>query len=337
MAKKVTSFDVARLAGVSQPTVSRALRNLPGSSAATRARVLAAAKELSYVPSDLGRVLSTQRTLRIAVVAAEMSNPYYPQLVEPIRQELSAQGYRIVVVTEDGANDVVIGSLADGSYDGVVLTTTRRGSHLPRDLTERGIPHVLLNRTLDDPESPAVCVDNDGGAAQIAGLLVELGHHRIASIQGPVETSTGRERAAGLADALRQRGVRLRREFTKRVAFTHDDGYHAGLEMLRREIQPTAIVAGNDVVAFGVLSATRELGVAVPDQLTVVGFDDIPMAGWPLIDLTTVRTNLADLARRGVDLLLNQMSLEPIPPAVERVPTHLVLRSTHGPAPAVDL
>ena len=152
--QQVTSFEVARLAGVSQPTVSRALRNLPGASPETRARVMAAARELSYIPSASGRVLSTSRTRRVAVVVEELTNPYYPQLVEPLRRELAEHGLRMVLVTHTEQGPVGVTELADGSYDGAILTTTERRSSLPRDLTERGIPHVLANRTSTCPSHP---------------------------------------------------------------------------------------------------------------------------------------------------------------------------------------
>ncbi len=195
MAKQITSFDVARRAGVSQPTVSRALRNLPGASLETRRRVLAAAAELSYVPSDSGRALSTSSTRRVAVVSEELTNPFYPALVDPLSRYLAASELRTVLVTQTEQRPVTVDALADGSYDGVILTTTRRRSSLPRDLTERGLPHVLANRILDDAESPSCSVDNAAGARAIARLLAALGHRYVASIQGPTDTSTGIERA----------------------------------------------------------------------------------------------------------------------------------------------
>ena len=332
MVKKVTSFDVAKLAGVSQPTVSRALRNLPGTSPDTRQKVLRAAEQLAYVPSDSARSLSTTRTRRIAVVSEELTNPYYPELVEPLRRHLADRGLRTVVVTATEHRQVGPEVLADGSYDGVVLTTTLRGSALPRDLTERGIPHVLTNRVLDHPESPSCTVDNAFGARAIADLLVELGHRRIAAVQGPVTTSTGRERAKALGEALRERGVPVRRDRTRRTTFDHDTGRAAAGELLDRPDRPTAIVGGNDVIALGVLSAARERGVRVPEDLTVIGFDDIPMAGWPLIGLTTVRCDLDELARVSVDLLSQAMATS-APLAVERrVPVELIRRGTHGRA-----
>ena len=333
-ARKVTGFDVARLAGVSQPTVSRSLRNLPGASPETRRRILAAASTLAYLPRDSGRVLSTRSTRRIAVVSDSLTNPYYPQLIEPIRQQLAERDLGTVLLTDSDRSEIALNMLADGSYDGVILTTTLRPSHLPRDLTERGIPHVLANRTLDHAESPTCTVDNAAGSKAISALLTELGHQNIASIQGPVQTSTGRERAVALRVGLRAAGLPLRREMVRSVPFQHDAGYAAALDLLNRLVPPTAIVCGNDVIALGALSAARDLGIDVPTALTIIGFDDIPMAGWPLINLTTVKCDLADLAAAAVDMLVAQL----VDPAthfeVRRLPVQLVLRGTHAIVPA---
>jgi LacI family transcriptional regulator, galactose operon repressor len=325
--KKVTSFDVARRAGVSQPTVSRTLRNLPGASAETRARVLAAAAELSYIPSESGRALSTSSTRRIAVVSEELTNPFYPQLVGPIGRCLEEHDLRAVVVTHAGQGQVGLDLLADGSYDGVLLTTTVRQSTLPRDLTERGIPHVLVNRILDQPESPSCAVDNSGGVRLVADLVAGLGHREIASLQGPVNTSTGHERGEALRAALGAHGIRLPRHRVRRVAFDHDASLAAALELLDGPSPPTAIICGNDVIALGALSAAALLGLSVPGQLTVTGFDDIQLAGWPLIALTTVRCDLAALARTAVDLLLAEIAghdgkspANPFPPAASGRP-----------------
>lgn len=332
--KKVTGFDVARRAGVSQPTVSRALRNLPGTSPETRERVLRAAAELSYIASDSARSLSTQSTRRIAVVSEELTNPYYPELVEPLRRRLAEHDLRTVVITDSEHRAVGIDVLADGSYDGVILTTCERRSSLPRDLTERGIPHVLVNRVLDVAESHSCSVDNVGGTAAIVELVADLGHRTVGAVLGPVTTSTGRERAEALRAGLRARGIRLRRDMVRRTSFGHDPGRNAAHDLLRRSDRPTAIVCGNDVIALGVLSAARERGISVPEQLTVVGFDDIPMASWPIIDLTTVRCDLDALARTAVELLHAEPARPGLAPVERRIPVSLVLRRTHGPAPS---
>lgn len=328
MVKSVTAFDVARRAGVSQPTVSRTLRNLPGTSPETKARVLAAARALGYVPSDAGRSLSRQRTQRVAVVSEALTNPYYPELVEPLRRQLATHGYRTVLLTDDAGGSST-SDLADGSYDGAILTTTLRRSTLPRDLTQHQIPHVLVNRLLDEAESSSCGVDNRAGAGAVADLLVDLGHVHIGSIQGPSTTSTGRERADGLVHGLRRRGMKLRRDMTRRADFSHDAGRAAALDLLTVTDRPTAIACGNDVLALGVLSAAAEIGLTVPRDLTVIGFDDISMAGWPLIGLTTATCDRDAMAQVAVNLLLDQIAGNPA--AVERrVPVVLTLRRTHA-------
>jgi LacI family transcriptional regulator len=327
---KVTSFDVARRAQVSQPTVSRALRNLPGTSPETRRRVQAAAEELGYVVSETGRNLSTRKTRRIAVVSDELTNPFYPQLVEPTRRYLADQGLGMVVVADTKRSSVTAEVLADGSYDGVILTTTTRNSSLPSDLSARGIPYVLANRVIDDPTSFSCTVDNKSGAEAVVGLLLSLGHRRIGSIQGPVNTSTGRDRAAATASSLRRRGMTQPRELTVRVLFEHDAAHAAASTMLAVPSPPTAVVCGNDVIAMGVLSAARELDVDVPGELTVVGFDDIPMAGWPIVNLTTVRSDLDGLARTAVGLLCRQLEEPFASPETSILPVQLVERGTHG-------
>lgn len=329
MAKPVTSFDVARRAGVSQPTVSRALRSLPGTSLETRRKVLAAAHALNYVPSASGRSLSTRTTHRVALVAEGLTNPFYPELVEPIRELLLVRGYRTVLITDRTGDPVTVDALADGSYDGAVLCTVGRRSTLPRDLAERGVPHVLVNRVLDVPESSSCTFDNRGGARTVGRFLAELGHHRIGAIHGLVEYSTGRDRADGLRQGLRESNLHIRRADIRRVPFTYQAGYHAACQLLDRPDRPSALFCGNDIVAIGALSAARDLGVDIPTELTVVGFDDVPSAGWGVVGLTTLRCDRRRLAAVSVDLLIDAMSGGA---AEHRVLEHgeLILRQTHS-------
>ena len=341
MAKAITSHDVARAAGVSQATVSRALRNLPGTAPTTRAAVLEAAAALSYLPSDSARSLATRSTRRVAVVAEELTNPYYPQLVAPVQRHLSRAGLRTVLVTDAraGSRDspgVSADDLADGSYDGVILMTTLRTSRLPRDLTERAVPHVLVNRVLDHPESPSCTVDNAAGARAVSALVADLGHRHVAAVHGPVATSTGRERALWLRGGLRDRGIPLPRKLVRRAGFGHDAGMAAAHSLFDESPRPTAVVCGNDVLALGALSAARQRGLRVPEDLTVVGFDDIAVAGWPIVDLTTVRVDLDLLASTAVDMLLAEIGATGGRggPVERRIPVELRLRSTHGAAPA---
>ncbi len=331
MSKSITSRDVARLAGVSQPTVSRTLRNLPGTAPETRERILAAARQLNYIQSESGRTLSTRRSNRVAIVAEGLVNPFYPELVEPIRELLSDRGYRSVLITDHAGDSVTVDALADGSYDGVVLCTIARNATLPRDLTERGVPHVLVNRVLDVPESSSCTFDNRGGARTIAHFLADLGHAQIGAIHGLSQYSTGRERAEGLRMGLRDHGLHVHRANTRRVPFTYDAGRAAALQLLERPDRPTALFCGNDVVAIGALSAAHELGISVPDELTIVGFDDVPAAGWGVIGLSTLRCDRQEMAQISVDLLMDSVDGgRPVHQVIEHGP--LVQRGTHARA-----
>jgi DNA-binding LacI/PurR family transcriptional regulator len=345
MAKAITSHDVARAAGVSQATVSRALRNLPGTAPQTRAAVLEAAARLSYLPSDPARSLSTRSTRRVAVVAEELTNPYYPQLVAPVQRHLSRAGLRTVLVTDGATADgpgggVAAEELGDGSYDGVILMTTLRTSRLPRDLTERGIPHVLVNRVLDHAESPSCTVDNAAGAMAVSELVARLGHRHVAAIFGPTATSTGRERALWLRRGLRHHGIALPRKLVRCTGFGHDTGMAAAHSLLDESPRPSALVCANDVLALGALSAARQCGLRVPEDLTVVGFDDIAAAEWPIADLTTVRVDLDLLASTAVEMLLAEVGnagpAEAERPMERRIPVELRLRGTHGPAASLS-
>jgi LacI family transcriptional regulator len=330
VSRQVTSFDVARLAGVSQPTVSRALRNLSSVSPETKDRVRAAAAQLSYLPSYRGRALSTQTTRRVAVVSEELTNPFYPELVEPIRLALKGGAYATVVMS-DAAGALTVEELADGSFDGVILTTSRRNATLPQQLVDRAIPHVLVNRVVDGGHSASVSIDNVMGGALLGNLLARLGHRRIASIEGPHDTSTGRDRALGLQRGLANHGLFVPAELRRSTTFNHDAGRACARELLSMDRSVSAIACGNDVQALGSLSAARELGIAVPSQLTIVGFDDIPMAGWPLISLTTVRCDLRVLGRLTVQLLLRQMESGVVQRHRRVLTPTLVLRDSHAP------
>lgn len=327
----VTSHDVARLAGVSQPTVSRALRDRRGVSEATRHAVREAARALGYVPSQAGRALSTRTAGRVGIVSAELGNPFYPALIGPLSDGLATAGYRTILVTDRGDVPVEIEPLVDGSLDGVVLTTAERESTLPAELHRRGLPYVLVNRAVDDVDADSCVVDNRAGAASVADLLAELGHRHVAAVLGPDTTSTGHEREVGFRDRLGELGVALPRHLVRRVAFDADAGHRALASLLAERPRPTAVFCGNDVIAFGARNAARIAAVRIPEDLTVVGFDDIPMAGWAVFDLTTVRTDLAAMARHAVALLVDRMASPDRPPRRELLTPDLVLRGTHAP------
>ena len=324
-----TSHDVARLAGVSQPTVSRALRGETRVAEATRARVLQAAAELGYVTSELGRGLSTRSTRQVAMVA-DLQNALYPSLVQPLHDRFAEHGLRMVLLAERGDDQATYERVLDRSVDGVVLTTTLIGSSLSRGLLKRGVPFVELNRLSGRRRVHGVAADNQAGAMEVAGLLLAAGHRRIAAVLGDRDASTAREREAGFRAALAQAGVALPDHRVVHGGFGHDDGERGLAAVMTGRHRPTAVFCVSDLVAVGVLNQAQRMGLSVPDDVAVVGFDDIAMASWPCFDLTTARVDLTGMAVAAADILVERLG-GATPPARTRVfPVELVLRGTHG-------
>jgi len=324
----VTSHDVARLAGVSQATVSRALRGDSRVTSETQARVREAATVLGYVRSELGRGLSTRATHRVALVA-ELENTLYHQLMGPIHDELVQRSYGMVLLSEDGDEGALHERLLDRSVDGAILMTTRLTSSLPFELSRHDFPFVFLNRVGSFVDVPSVTADNFAGARAAGELLIGLGHTRIGAVVGPADTSTSRDREAGFRAALDDAGIALPRNLLVRREYDEASGRLGLQAMLDTGNPPTAIFCANDFIAIGVLNRAMELGIAVPDDLAVVGFDDIDMAGWPAFQLTTVINPLTDMARRAAGMLIDLIQgREVIPHQV--FPTELVLRRTHS-------
>ena len=326
-----TSHDVALEAGVSQPTVSRALRGDPRVTDATRRRVLQAADRLGYVTSDRGRSLSTRRTSRIGVVVEDLDNPFYLELLDVLHERLERADVRMIVLTPQRNDPERVERLVDGSIDGAILTTTHLDSPIPAQLRSRRFPFVLLNRTVDDPAYASCAVDNRAGAIRLAEETLRAGHRAIAAVFGPETTSTGRDREAGIRAVLAGAGVPLPAERTRRGRFTFESGHRGCAELLAARDRPTAVLCANDVVAFGAINAARGLGLAVPDDVSITGFDDIAMAAWEVFRLTTVRQDLRRMAETAVDLVLGLVDDPQAEPERIVLPADLVPRATLAP------
>lgn len=330
--QSVTSHEVARLAGVSQSTVSRALRAQPTVSPETIRRVREAAERLNYVVSDVGRSLATRNRMQIGMVTSDLTNPFYPHLVTPVQDELQRAGYRMVLFAEESEDLASVNRLLDQSIDGVILTTSTAHGVLPRELARRRTPFVFLNREVSLLEADASVVDNPHGARLAADALVELGHRSIAAIFGPEDTSTGNERERALSGRLSEHGVALPSQHIRRGQFSFPLGAQAMTDLLKSDTAFTAVFCANDVIAMGALNSALAHGIDVPRDLTIIGFDDIPMASWNMFHLTTVRADLDSMARTACRLLLDRIAAPER--ATERVvfTPEFVPRGTHGPA-----
>ncbi len=324
-----TSHDVARLAGVSQPTVSRALRGDRRVAETTRQKVMLAAADLGYVTSELGRSLSTRSTHQIAMVA-DLRNALYPTLVEPLHDRFAEHGLRMVLLAERGDDQATYERVLDRSVDGVVLTTTLIGSSLSKGLLDRGLPFVELNRRSGRRSLDSVTADNRGGAVDVARLLLAEGHRRIAAVFGGMNASTSRDREAGFRSALSEAGIELPAGRVAHGGFGYEDGERGMATVMRGRHSPTAVFCFGDLVAVGAINQAHRMGLAVPRDVAIVGFDDIAMAAWPCFDLTTARVDLTGMAVAAADLLVRRLGADDSPARTEVFPTQIVLRGTHS-------
>lgn len=305
----VTSRDVARLAGVSQPTVSRALRDDIRVSEQTKQRVREAAQLLGYIPSEAGRALSSGRTRRIGMLLTDLDSQFYSHIIAPVHRELELLGYQLMLHTETADNDTIVERLLANGLDGVILATTTIDSAAPLRLRDRRLPFVYFNRTGSLVDADATVVDAAPGYREAVQAAVDLGHRSVAAVLGPSNTSTAQHREQALRAALGEHGIVLEERLVRRVPYSSAAGEVAARELLESagEAAPTLLFCGNDVVAYGALNAAHRLGLRVPDDLSVVGFDDLPEAAWPIIDLATVGFDIAGMASASADLVVRRI------------------------------
>ncbi|MEN0022510.1 MAG: LacI family DNA-binding transcriptional regulator [Microbacterium sp.] len=329
----VTSRDVARLAGVSQPTVSRALRDDARVSEATKLRVREAAQLLGYVPSEAGRALSSGRTRRIGLLLTDLDNQFYSHIIAPVHRELEALGYQLMLHTESADNDTVVERLLANGLDGVILATTTVDSVAPLRLRDRGLPFVYFNRTGSFVDADAAVVNSVPGYREAVQAAVALGHRRIGAVLGPSNTSTGQGREASLRDALTAEGLQLDERDVRRTPYGATEGEAAAAELLAGSDRPTVLFCGNDVVAYGALNAAHRAGLRVPEDLSVIGFDDLPEAAWPIIDLATVGYDIVGMARAAADLVVRRIEDPSAEIRTSGFASTFIARRTLAPAP----
>lgn len=324
----VTSHDVAREAGVSQPTVSRALRDDPKIAERTRQRVVEVAKRLGYAPNELGRSLSTQTTKRIAVVA-DLDNPLWAMLVEQLHDDLADSGYSMTLLAEHGDLARFERQLLGGWADGVIITSARLTAALPIELRRREVPLVLVNRVTRGGKVDAAVADNVAGGRMAARILADAGHTRVAALLGPIDTSTGRDREKGFRQGLEEAGLTLPRSRVVHGDFDYAFGREALPQLLRGRYRASAIFCANDIIAIGALNRSHQLGVRVPSDVAIVGFDDLDQASWPIFDLTTIRVPFESMVRSAVQRIMARLSGDTSRARVEVHPVTPVLRGTH--------
>jgi LacI family transcriptional regulator len=323
--------DIADASGVDVSVVSRVLSGDVRLSIKpeTRQRILDAAAELKYRPNRAARSLKLARTMELAILLPDLQNVAYATIVEGAEGRASAAGYVLLVATGSIHERV---RMLEGRIDGLLIASATSASELPVEVGDR-LPAILVNRR-ERGRIPSVVMNDEQVAALAVDHLAMLGHRRIAHVAGPQDTDTGRRRRQGFADQMRVAGLEVGPEAVVEGPYTESAGYAAALRLLQARPRPTAIFSANFATAVGVLAAARRLGVRIPDELSVVGFDDVAMAQFVDPPLSTVRTPLAEMGSRAVDSLLDAIAGKRVADVVVDVPPELVVRGSSGRAPA---
>jgi DNA-binding LacI/PurR family transcriptional regulator len=304
---RVTSVEVAKRAGVSQSAVSRAFT--PGSSVSdkTRRKVLQAASALNYVPNSIARSLITARSNIVAMVVGDLANPFYSTVLDEFSQALQARGKHVLVfrVATGSEVDDALMDVLQYQVDGIIVTSAQVSSKMTGLCLDRGIPVVSFNRYIEGSRTDNVCCDNLKGGRLIAGTLLAAGGTRFAMIAGQRDASTNRDRMEGFFRGLRRGGIRKADVRVEPGHYSYEGGFDAALRLFeKRRGMPDALFCTNDVMALGALDALRgKLGLRVPEDVMVIGFDDIPDAARAPYRLSTVRQPREDMIARTLELL----------------------------------
>jgi LacI family repressor for deo operon, udp, cdd, tsx, nupC, and nupG len=312
---KPTISDVAARAGVSKGLVSFALNNRPGVAADTKARILLAVDELGFRPSRTARALSSSKTASLGLVLARQpemlrADPFFPPFIAGVEQVIAPADMALIVrfVPDAAAERLAYAELAHGRADGVIVTDIRRGDPRPALLAKLGLPAVTLNRPSADSPIPAVCLDDTQGVRAAVEHLIALGHRRIAHVGGPAEylhtESRRRQWAEALLAADLPAGVYIEADFTAA------GGAKATAQLLDAEQPPTAILYASDLMAVAGMAEAYRRGLRIPEDLSVVGFDDAELSAHLHPPLTTVRTDAFGWGRAAATALISHLAGE---------------------------
>ncbi|MCW8378698.1 LacI family DNA-binding transcriptional regulator [Streptomyces justiciae] len=328
---RVTIAQVAAEAGVSAMTVSNVINARPGASETTRRRVLDVVERLGYTPPGT-RNGRRGRTGLIGVLTLDLTGEYSLDIVRGIAEEVADDERELLVrASLDAIRERDrIAAFAGGLVDGLLLIAPVLAPETEQEVRAGELPVVVIDPRRLDVDLPRVTVDNYDGVRTGTRYLIEAGHRRIAYVRGEDDHESSELRYRGYADALRLAGLQPDPALEAASNFNHQGGLHAATRLLTAQ-RPTAIVAGSDLIALGALDAARTLGLSVPEDLSIVGFDDLPQSAHSTPPLTTVRQPLREMGRAGTRALMSLIARQPLATDDIRLPTELVLRATTAP------
>lgn len=335
--KKVSNMpnvtQVANLAGVSTATVSRVLADAGGVSQELINRVNEAIKELDYRPNHLARGLRKLVSQTVGVIISDIENPFFTSVIRGIEKTFVEAGYSILLCNSDedpNRERAQLSTLRSEGVAGIILTSTNLDIDFCRTLIKSGIQLVAIDRVPAQQCMDVVTVTNQQGAYEATSYLAKMGHSRIGLISGPIQVSTSRERLDGYKDAIRFYGLELSSELVVYSDFRQLGGYKAMQTLLDLPSPPTALMVSNNLMTLGALQAIHERNLKIPDQIAIIGFDDMPWSTSLQPPLTTVAQPTFDLGTTAARLLLDRFQNPKQPFRHVVLDTHLIIRASCG-------
>ncbi len=338
MENKITIKDIARIAKVSHTTVSRALNNQSRIRNETKKTILAIAKELNYRPNFIARSLVMKRTRTLGLVITTIANPFYTELAQGIEATARKLGYNIILCSTHsdlGTERLYIDMLRSKGVDGIIFTSAHMGDPNIVELAEEGFPLMLVNRRTYHPMVNElvdyVGIDNIQGGFLAVEHLIKLGHQRIGIIGGSSESSVGFERLEGGKNALATYGLKQIDDYFLEGDFLKESGYRGGLKFVKMAEPPTAIFATNDYMALGTFQAVIEEGLRVPEEIAIIGFNDIEFTAMKGIELSTIGQKKYEMGALSVESLVEKIEGRKAgPPKQIILKPELIIRKTCG-------
>ncbi len=327
-------LDVAKLAGVAPITVSRFVNNSGYCSPETRSKVEAAITELGYVPNRLASGLRSKHSSTLALVVTDITNPFFTTIARAVEDTAGAAGYSVIFCNTDEEitkEKKYLQMLLEQRVGGIILVPALCTSDSVNFIQKHETPVVILDRRITDARTDVVLCDSETGAYKLIQLLISLGHKDIAILSGPKGTSTAEDRVAGCTKALLEANLQSTGELEYYGFFTQQSGYDMTIQVMAKNPCPTAIFAANNFIAIGAQKALQTLNKRVPEDVALVGFDDLPTAMITFPFLTVAAQPAYEMGKKATEILLEQLVSEPPKEFKEIIlPAEIVIRQSSG-------
>lgn len=330
----VTIKDIAQIAGVSPSTVSRALNDSPLIREETKARIREIAAALGYERNELARGLVKGASGALGLLVPDITNPFFAEITKGVEEVARERGFGVVLCTtenEPAREEEYIKLLRRKRVDGLVIATATLDDPHLLELQRFRIPFVLVSRLAEKVEAPFVVVDDRKGGRLAVEHLVSLGHKKIGFIGGPANVHSSLERMQAYREVLAEYKLPFYRKWVTFASFTQEAGRTIGKVMLSAKDRPTAIFAANDLIALGVMEAAEDLGLRIPEDLSLVGYNNIAYAALPRIQLTTVAQPMREMGRIAAEFVIDVLEGKREPRLSLRLEPTLIIRRTTAP------